>query len=86
VTSGRSKHRTRPTKAGLRAFTQALRYQLQDSGIRVIETLPPLVDTPSTSGIHRPKMAPRTVAMPFAGLASFSSPLVVCCGSDQSLC
>jgi short subunit dehydrogenase len=29
------------TKAGLRAFTQALRYQLQDSGIRVIETLPP---------------------------------------------
>ena len=39
------------TKAGLRAFTQALRYQLQDSGIRVIETLPPLVDTPSTAGI-----------------------------------
>jgi short-subunit dehydrogenase involved in D-alanine esterification of teichoic acids len=29
------------TKAGVRAFTQALRYQLQDSGIRVIETLPP---------------------------------------------
>ncbi len=41
------------TKAGLRAFTQALRYQLQDSGIRVIETLPPLVDTPSTAGIER---------------------------------
>ena len=49
------------TKAGLRAFTQALRYQLQDSGIRVIETLPPLVDTPSTAGIDRPKMAPRAV-------------------------
>ena len=36
------------TKAGLRSFTQALRYQLAHTGIRVVETLPPLVDTPST--------------------------------------
>ena len=27
-----------------------------------------------------------STAMPFAGLASFSSPLVVCCGSGRSLC
>lgn len=28
------------TKAGLRAFTQALRYQLENTGIRVVEILP----------------------------------------------
>ena len=36
------------TKAGLRSFTMALRRQLRDVGIRVVEVLPPLVDTPAT--------------------------------------
>jgi uncharacterized oxidoreductase len=49
------------TKAGLRSFTQALRYQLAHTGIRVVETLPPLVDTASTAAVHRPKMAPAAV-------------------------
>jgi uncharacterized oxidoreductase len=49
------------TKAGLRSFTQALRYQLADTGIRVVETLPPLVDTPSTVALQRTKMAPAAV-------------------------
>ena len=49
------------TKAGLHSFTQALRYQLMDTGIRVVETLPPLVDTPRTATINKPKMAPATV-------------------------
>jgi uncharacterized oxidoreductase len=49
------------TKAGLRSFTEALRYQLAHTGIRVVETLPPLVDTPSTAAVHRPKMAPAAV-------------------------
>jgi uncharacterized oxidoreductase len=49
------------TKAGLRSFTQALRYQLAHTGIRVVETLPPLVDTPSTTAVHRPKMTPAAV-------------------------
>ena len=49
------------TKAGLRSFTHALRYQLAHTGIRVVETLPPLVDTPSTTAVHRPKMTPVAV-------------------------
>ena len=36
-------------KAGLHSFTMALRRQLADVGIRVVEVLPPLVDTPATS-------------------------------------
>ncbi|MDZ7960091.1 MAG: SDR family NAD(P)-dependent oxidoreductase [Aulosira sp. DedQUE10] len=32
-------------KAGLRAFTQSLRFQLQDSHIKVFEVIPPMVDT-----------------------------------------
>ncbi len=38
------------TKAGLRSFTQALRYQLRDSGVKVMEALPPLVATSLTAG------------------------------------
>jgi short-subunit dehydrogenase involved in D-alanine esterification of teichoic acids len=49
------------TKAGLRAFTQALRYQLENTGIRVVEVLPPLVDTPVTAAIQKPKMSPEAV-------------------------
>ncbi|GAB3643540.1 SDR family NAD(P)-dependent oxidoreductase [Spirosoma arcticum] len=36
------------TKAGIHIFTQALRYQLP--GVRVMEVIPPLVDTPMTAG------------------------------------
>ncbi len=49
------------TKAGLRSFTKALRYQVKDAGIRVVETLPPLVDTPCTADVHKPKMSPSAV-------------------------
>ncbi|MFN0045781.1 MAG: SDR family oxidoreductase [Sphingorhabdus sp.] len=38
------------TKAGLRSFTQALRYNLRHSKVRVIEALPPVVDTAMTRG------------------------------------
>lgn len=34
------------TKAALRSYTQSLRHQLRDSRVRVIEALPPTVDTP----------------------------------------
>ena len=44
------------TKAGLRSFTIALRRQLRAVGIRVVEVLPPLVDTPATHSVKRPKM------------------------------
>jgi uncharacterized oxidoreductase len=46
------------TKAGLRSFTMALRRQLRGIGIRVIEVLPPLVDTPATRSVRKPKMSP----------------------------
>jgi uncharacterized oxidoreductase len=46
------------SKAGIRSFTMALRRQLSGTGIRVVEVLPPLVDTPATSAVKRPKMSP----------------------------
>jgi uncharacterized oxidoreductase len=46
------------TKAGLRSFTLALRRQLAGVGIRVVEVLPPLVDTPATRDVGKPKMSP----------------------------
>jgi len=38
------------TKAGLRSYTKALRWQLRDEHVRVVEALPPLVKTPMTAG------------------------------------
>lgn len=38
------------TKAGLRSFSQALRYQLEGSGIRVATVYPPVVKTAMTEG------------------------------------
>lgn len=52
------------TKAALRAFTRALRYQIEHAGesIRVIEVLPPLVDTYMTRRSTRSKISPEQVA------------------------
>jgi uncharacterized oxidoreductase len=49
------------TKAGLRSFTMALRRQLRGVGIRVVEVLPPLVDTPATSSVRKAKMSPKAL-------------------------
>lgn len=38
------------TKAALRSYTQAVRYQLKDTKVRLLEALPPVVDTQLTSG------------------------------------
>jgi uncharacterized oxidoreductase len=46
------------TKAGLHSFTMALRRQLRAVGIRVVEVMPPLVDTPATRSVRQPKMSP----------------------------
>jgi uncharacterized oxidoreductase len=46
------------TKAGLHSFTMALRRQLRSVGIRVVEVMPPLVDTPATRFVRQPKMSP----------------------------
>jgi uncharacterized oxidoreductase len=45
------------TKAGLRSFTQAMRYNLRDTNIHVIEALPPVVDTALTAANPRKKMS-----------------------------
>ncbi len=61
------------TKAGLRSFTQALRYQCEDNlpHVRVIEALPPIVDTPMTEGRGRGKITAETCAdQIIAGLTS----------------
>ncbi|MGD8289730.1 MAG: SDR family NAD(P)-dependent oxidoreductase, partial [Gemmatimonadota bacterium] len=51
------------TKAALRSFTQGLRYQLADHPhVRVIEVVPPIVDTGMTAGRGEKKMAPQDVA------------------------
>lgn len=42
------------TKAGLQAFTQALRHQLRGSGIGVVDIAPPAVDTPLLQGALHP--------------------------------
>jgi uncharacterized oxidoreductase len=49
------------TKAGLHSFTMALRRQLRGVGIRIVEVLPPLVDTPATRSVRQRKMSPETL-------------------------
>lgn len=45
------------TKAGLRSYTQAIRYLLKDSNVAVIEALPPVVETNMTVGRAGRKMS-----------------------------
>ncbi len=45
------------TKAGLRSYTQAIRHLLRDSNVRVIEALPPVVETNMTAGRAGKKMS-----------------------------
>jgi uncharacterized oxidoreductase len=44
------------TKAGLRSFTQALRHNLRNSKVHIIEALPPVVETAMTSARQQKKM------------------------------
>jgi uncharacterized oxidoreductase len=48
-------------KAGLRSFTKALRRQLADSNVSVIEVAPPLVDTPAVAHRRGEKLAAEQV-------------------------
>jgi uncharacterized oxidoreductase len=50
------------TKAGLRSFTQALRYNLRDTHVRVVEALPPIVETALTAERGKGKMSARECA------------------------
>ncbi|RHX82433.1 SDR family oxidoreductase [Leptospira yasudae] len=53
------------TKAGLHRFTEALRYQLEGTHVKVIEMLPPQVDTPMTAGRGRNKLTTSALADEF---------------------
>ena len=50
------------TKAALRSFSHSLRWQLEDSAIRVFEVVPPAVDTNMTAGRAGRKISPGVVA------------------------
>ena len=50
------------TKAGLRFYTLALREQMKGTGVRVIEALPPVVDTQMNDGTAMKKMPPEECA------------------------
>lgn len=49
-------------KNGLHAFNQSLRRQTRDSGLLVLDVLPPTVDSDLTKGYEGPKAKPETVA------------------------
>ena len=53
------------TKAGLHIFSKALGYQLAHTGVRVMEVIPPLVDTPMTAGRGRNKLSPEQLVDEF---------------------
>lgn len=50
------------TKAGLRSFTMAMRYNLRETNIHVIEALPPVVETALTGARGKGKMSPQACA------------------------
>ncbi|PTL82106.1 SDR family oxidoreductase [Vitiosangium sp. GDMCC 1.1324] len=50
------------TKAAMRVFTKAIRYQLEGTSVKVFEVVPPLVDTAMTQGRDVRKVPPARVA------------------------
>lgn len=53
------------TKSAIHTFAKALRYQLEGSGIRVFDIIPPLVDTAMTAGRTSGKISPEHLAASF---------------------
>lgn len=53
------------SKAALHIFTQALRWQLEGSNVKVFEVIPPLVDTAMTGGRGSGKITPEALAKEF---------------------
>lgn len=50
------------TKAAMHNFTKALRYQLEDTSVKVFEIIPALVDTEMTQGRGKGKISPDALA------------------------
>ncbi|MBM7842695.1 SDR family oxidoreductase [Herpetosiphon giganteus] len=53
------------TKAGIHIFTKALRWQLEQTQVRVFEIIPPLVDTAMTAGRGKGKISPEALVEEF---------------------
>ncbi len=53
------------SKAALHSFSRALRWQLEQTNVRVFEVVPPLVDTSMTAGRGKGKISPARVADEF---------------------
>jgi uncharacterized oxidoreductase len=53
------------SKAALHSFTRSLRWQLEGTGVRVFELMPPLVDTAMTAGRGKGKISPEALAATF---------------------
>ncbi len=67
------------SKAALRSVTQSLRHQLSPLGVRVVELVPPVVDTQMTKGRNGgEKISPREVALAaIAGLEAGHDEILV---------
>ncbi|MCP5062666.1 MAG: SDR family NAD(P)-dependent oxidoreductase [Ignavibacteriae bacterium] len=57
------------TKAAIHSFSTSLRYQLENTNIKIFELIPPLVNTPMTEGREGSKLEPEELVNEF--LASF---------------
>lgn len=53
------------SKAAIHSFTKSLRYQLEGTHVRVIEIIPPIVDTPMTEGRGKNKLSPENLVIEF---------------------
>ena len=53
------------TKAGIHIFTKALRYQYEDTNLKVFEIIPPVVETDMTRGRGRRKITPKDLVREF---------------------
>jgi uncharacterized oxidoreductase len=49
------------TKAAVHSLARSLRAELAESGVRVVEVLPPVVDTAASTALDVPKVAPAVV-------------------------
>lgn len=53
------------TKSAIHSFSKTLRYQLEDTGTKVFEIIPALIDTPMTSGRGKSKITPEQLTEEF---------------------
>jgi uncharacterized oxidoreductase len=53
------------TKSAIHSFTKTLRYQLEETGTKVFEIIPALIDTPMTEGRGKSKITPEQLTEEF---------------------